>query len=307
MKNGLGTGSAALSFVLWGLLPLYYQFMPEVNMWELLSHRVLWSVILLGAIFLLLGVQVPWSRLRSEPRQLGLILLAGPVMSISWCMFTWCLTTGQVLAASLAFFMTPLFNIAFAVIFLKERLTVQKHLAVALALAGLAYMLFSYGELPWFSLIMGANFALYGLLKKKVHYGPGTSLYLESLVQLPLALLVIGWLGWQGSSTFLAGDWADRLLLMGSAPATLLPVGLFCYGMLRTRMSTVGLLQYIEPSLAFLLALFWFGESPDPVKSVGFAFVWAGLLVSLLPLHRLRQSKGFPPGPAPLPEAPQDR
>ncbi|MFM4964570.1 EamA family transporter RarD [Aeromonas bivalvium] len=307
MKNGLGTGSAALSFVLWGLLPLYYQFMPEVNMWELLSHRVLWSVILLSALFLLLGVQVPWSRLRSEPRQLGLILLAGPVMSISWCMFTWCLTTGQVLATSLAFFMTPLFNIAFAVIFLKERLTVQKHLAVALALAGLAYMLFSYGELPWFSLIMGANFAFYGLLKKKVHYGPGTSLYLESLVQLPLALLVVGWLGWQGSSTFLAGDWADRLLLMGSAPATLLPVGLFCYGMLRTRMSTVGLLQYIEPSLAFLLALFWFGESPDPVKSVGFAFVWAGLLVSLLPLHRLRQGKGFPPGPAPLPEAPQDR
>ncbi|MGY3868415.1 EamA family transporter RarD [Aeromonas crassostreae] len=307
MKNGLGTGSAALSFVLWGLLPLYYQFMPEVNMWELLSHRVLWSVILLGALFLLLGVQVPWSRLRSEPRQLGLILLAGPVMSISWCMFTWCLTTGQVLATSLAFFMTPLFNIAFAVIFLKERLTVQKHLAVALALAGLAYMLFSYGELPWFSLIMGANFALYGLLKKKVHYGPGTSLYLESLVQLPLALLVIGWLGWQGSSTFLAGDWADRLLLMGSAPATLLPVGLFCYGMLRTRMSTVGLLQYIEPSLAFLLALFWFGESPDPVKSVGFAFVWAGLLVSLLPLHRLRQGKASLPEPAPLPEAPQDR
>ncbi|MFM4649221.1 EamA family transporter RarD [Aeromonas bivalvium] len=307
MKNGLGTGSAALSFVLWGLLPLYYQFMPEVNMWELLSHRVLWSVVLLGALFLLLGVRIPWPRLRSEPRQLGLILLAGPVMSISWCMFTWCLTTGQVLATSLAFFMTPLFNIAFAVIFLKERLTVQKHLAVALALAGLAYMLFSYGELPWFSLIMGANFALYGLLKKKVHYGPSTSLYLESLVQLPLALLVIGWLGWQGNSTFLAGDWADRLLLMGSAPATLLPVGLFCYGMLRTRMSTVGLLQYIEPSLAFLLALFWFGESPDPVKSVGFAFVWAGLLVSLLPLHRLRQGKAFPPEAAPLPEAPQDR
>ncbi len=102
------------------MLPLYYQFMPAVNMWELLSHRVLWSAVLLGVLFLLIGYRVPWARLRSEPRQLGLILLAGPVMSISWCMFTWCLTTGQVLATSLAFFMTPLFNIVFAVLFLRS-------------------------------------------------------------------------------------------------------------------------------------------------------------------------------------------
>ena len=294
MKNWLGTGTATLYFILWGMLPLYYQFMPEVNMWELISHRVLWSVVLLGVLFLLLGHKVPWAQLRSEPRQLGLILLAGPVMSISWCMFTWCLTTGQVLATSLAFFMTPLFNIAFAVLFLKERLTPQKHLAVALALAGLAYMLFSYGELPWFSLIMGANFAFYGLIKKKVRHDAGVSLYLESLAQLPVALLILAWLGLHGISQFMAGDWADKLLLMGTAPATLLPVGLFCYAVARTRMSTVGLLQYIEPSLAFLLAIFWFGETPDPVKSVGFAFVWAGLLVSLLPLHKLRRGAGNP-------------
>ena len=152
-------------------------------------------------------------------------------------------------------------------------------------------MLFSYGELPWFSLIMGANFAFYGLIKKKVRHDAGVSLYLESLAQLPVALLVLGYLGAQGSSQFMAGDWADKLLLMGSAPATLLPVGLFCYAVARTRMSTVGLLQYIEPSLAFLLAIFWFGEIPDPVKSVGFAFVWAGLLVSLLPLHLLGRGR----------------
>lgn len=84
MKNWMGTGSAALSFVLWGMLPLYYQFMPEINMWELLSHRVLWSVVLLGGLLLLLGQRVPWGALRGDPRQLGLVLLAGPVMSISW-------------------------------------------------------------------------------------------------------------------------------------------------------------------------------------------------------------------------------
>ena len=156
-------------------------------------------------------------------------------------------------------------------------------------------MLFCYGQLPWFSLIMGANFACYGLIKKKIHYDTGTSLYLEAMVQLPVALIIIGTLAWHGEGAFVNGDLADKLLLMGSAPATLLPVGLFCYAVARTRMSTVGLLQYIEPSLAFLLAIYWFGEAPDPIKAVGFAFVWAGLLVSLLPLHRLkRRPQGVP-------------
>lgn len=292
----LGPGVVALSFILWGLLPLYYQFMPQLSMWELLSHRVIWSVLLLALLLRLTARPLPWHQLRAEPRQLLLILCAGPVMSISWSMFTWCLITGQVLATSLAFFMTPLFNIVFAVLFLKERLTPQKHLAVALALAGLAYMLFQYGELPWFSLIMGANFACYGLLKKQVRYGADHSLYIEALVQLPLALAFVAWLTLSGQpSLLLEGSWGDRLLLIGSTPATLIPVGLFCYGMMRTRLSTVGLLQYIEPSLAFLLALFWFGERPDPVKEVGFMFVWAGLLISLLPLHRLRrQPRGAP-------------
>ncbi|PJG58772.1 EamA family transporter RarD [Aeromonas cavernicola] len=288
MKNWMGTSSAALSFVLWGMLPLYYQFMPEVNMWELLSQRILWSAVLLGGMFMLLGRHLPWDRLRSEPYQLGLILLAGPIMSISWCMFTWCLTTGQVLATSLAFFMTPLFNIVFALLFLREKLTPQKYVAVVLALVGLAYMLCSYGQLPWFSLILGANFACYGLLKKKIHYDTGTSLYLETLIQLPVALLLIGWLAWHGEGLFINGDAHDKWLLIGSAPVTLLPVALFCYGVVRTRMSTVGLLQYIEPSLAFLLAIYWFGEVVDPIKSVGFLFVWAGLLASLLPLHRFK-------------------
>ncbi|MFB2865200.1 EamA family transporter RarD [Aeromonas sp. MdU4] len=289
MKNWLGTGTTALAFTVWGLLPLYFQFMPGVQMWELISHRILWSVVLLGGLFLLLGHKIPWAKLRSEPRQLGLILLAGPVMTISWSMFTWCLTTGQVLTTSLAYFMTPLFNIVFAVIFLKERLTPQKHLAVALALAGLAYMLFCYGQLPWYSLIMGGVFACYGLLKKMIHYDTGTSLYLEAMVQLPVALLLIGWYTWHGEGQFVTGDVSNKLLLIGSAVATLLPVGLFSYGVSNTRMSTVGLLQYIEPSLAFLLAIYWFHEAPDPIKTVGFAFVWAGLLVSLLPLHRIKR------------------
>ena len=288
MNPKLGISSATLSFVLWGMLPLYYQFMPDINMWELLSHRVLWSVVLLAGLLFIVGDKVPWAAIYSEPRQLLLILVAGPVMSISWCMFTWCLTTGQVLATSLAFFMTPLFNIAFGLLFLKERLSVQKYLAVALALAGLFYMLLSYGQLPWFSLILGANFACYGLIKKKIKYDATTSLYLEALVQLPVALIIIAWLTWQGEGLFINDTWSSKLLLMGSAPVTLLPVGLFCYGVVRANMSTVGLLQYIEPTIAFLLAIYWFGEAVDPIKGIGFMFVWAGLLVTLLPLPQIK-------------------
>ncbi|MGL5408984.1 MAG: EamA family transporter, partial [Shewanella sp.] len=190
MPHRLGISATILSFVLWGLLPLYYQFMPAINMWELLSHRIVWSVLLLAPWVLLHLRQSEWSVLCQQPRQLALILLAGPVMSISWSMFTWCLTTGQVLATSLAFFMTPLFNIVFAVLFLHERPSLQKYLAIALAAAGLLYMLLSYGQLPWFSLIMGANFACYGLIKKHIKARTSTSLLLEALVQLPIALMV---------------------------------------------------------------------------------------------------------------------
>ena len=277
MKNWLGPGSAALSFVLWGMLPLYYQFMPEINMWELLSHRVLWSVILLGGLFLLLGVRVPWARLRSEPRQLGLILLAGPVMSISWCMFTWCLTTGQVLATSLAFFMTPLFNIAFAVLFLKERLTPQKHLAVALALAGLAYMLFSYGELPWFSLIMGANFAFYGLIRKKVVIDSLPGLFAETVyLSLPaLLFLVLGDVRYTG--TFMAGDVGMDLLLVSTGVVTSLPLLWFAYGARRLKLITVGFLQYIAPTLQFFLGVWVFHEPMDFPTLVTFVCIWIAL------------------------------
>ncbi|MGL5947692.1 MAG: EamA family transporter RarD [Aeromonas sp.] len=282
----LGPLLAALSFTLWGLLPLYYQFMPDVAMWELLSHRLLWSLPILLAILAWQGRRLDWAALRQQPQQLWRLLLAGPVMSTSWCLFTWCLTHGEILATSLAFFMTPLFNMIFACTLLGERLNRQKQLAVLLALAGLAYMLLSYGALPWYSLIMGAAFATYGLLKKQVTVDTTTSLTIETLAQLPFALFYLGYLTWTGSGLFWQGDVTAKWLLFGSAPVTLIPVAIFCMALARTPLSTVGLMQYIEPSLAFLLAIFYFGEAPDPIKSVGFAFVWAGLFVTLLPLPK---------------------
>ena len=204
------------------------------------------------------------------------------VMSISWCMFTWCLTTGQVLATSLAFFMTPLFSIAFAVLFLKEA-----HPAETPGGGARPGGTRPHALLPRRAALVlprdGASFALYGLIKKKVETGrrhqplsgvPG------AVARRPARHRLADLAGHQ---PVMAGDWSDRLLLMGSAPATLLPVGLFCYAVARTPMSTVGLLQYIEPSLAFLLALFWFWRDTGSVKSVGFAFVWSRPAGDLLP------------------------
>ena len=154
MKNWMGTGSAALSFVLWGMLPLYYQFMPEINMWELLSHRVLWSVVLLGGLLLLLGQRVPWGPARRSPAARP--RAAGGPRDVHQLVHVHLVPDhGPGAGHQPRLLHDPLFNIAFAVLFLKEKLTPQKHLAVALALAGLAYMLFSYGQLPWFSLVMG--------------------------------------------------------------------------------------------------------------------------------------------------------
>ncbi|WP_108649493.1 EamA family transporter RarD [Dongshaea marina] len=283
---------SALAFIFWGLLPLFYQYLDGINIWELLAQRLLWSVILFELIYLAFAPRPSWQQLRNDPAQLGLMVAAGCMMTVSWSVFSWALTHQQVLAASLGYFMTPLFNIAFGVLFFKERLVLQKLLAVILAVTGLIYMLISYGQLPLISLVMGGFFAVYGLMKKKVRYPNMTSLYVENLCLLPFAVGWMLWMGWNHQyQWFFEGDWSVRGLLILCAPMTLLPVLLFSIGVRKTPMSTVGLLQYIEPSLAFVLAIFWFKETPDAVREVGFAFVWAGLLVSLLPLSRLSRFK----------------
>ncbi|MGF1878503.1 EamA family transporter RarD [Photobacterium frigidiphilum] len=292
-----GNVLAAFSFVLWGILPLYYHFLPQANTNELLALRIIFSVPVMLLIIMILRQPLPsYSAIINDKRSLVFTVIASVIMCISWYAFTWALTHGQVLAASLGFFINPLFAIAFGVFFLKERLSNAQIAAVVLGIAGISYQVWSYGELPWIALIMGSFFALYGLSKKFIKYNALTSVTIESVILAPFAIAFMLWQYLQGSSVALSSDIQTLLLYIGSAPVTLAPLIFFALAINRTSLTMVGLMQYIEPSLQFLLAVFLFGEIFDEVKLVSFGFIWLGLLLCTLEAltrgfknkHRLR-------------------
>jgi len=286
-----GNSLAAFSFILWGLMPLYYQYLPGADINEMLAFRILFSVPFMALVFLLLRRKIPSIQLvMSDKRSLALCGLATLIMCVSWYSFTWAITHGQVLAASLGFFINPLFAIGLGVIFLKDKLTAAQKAAVILGTAGIGYMVFSYGELPWLALSMGGFFALYGLCKKFIRFDSLTSVTIEALLLMPFAAFYITWLWITDQSVALGGELSELLLYMGTAPVTLLPLIFFALAISRTSLSMIGLMQYIEPSMHFLLAVLLFNEHFDQVKAVSFALIWTGLLLcSLEALPALKQ------------------
>ncbi|MCL1145133.1 EamA family transporter RarD [Shewanella marinintestina] len=289
-----GNALAAFSFLLWGLMPLYYQFLPNADINELLAFRILFSVPFMVLVFVLLGRKMPsLAMLKADKKSVLLCGLASLIMCVSWYSFTWAMTHGQVLAASLGFFINPLFAIGLGVLFLGDKLSAAQKMAVILGVCGISYMVYSYGELPWLALSMGSFFALYGLCKKFIRFDSLTSVTVEALLLIPFAALYLLWL-WGSDqsvviSSALAGDATMLWLYIGSAPVTLMPLVFFALAIRATSLSMIGLMQYVEPSLQFLLAVLVFNEHFDQVKAVSFALIWTGLLLcSLEALPALR-------------------
>lgn len=294
-----GNALAAFAFILWGLMPLYFQMLPGADTNELQAFRITFSVPFMLLVILVLGKKLPsLAALKADKRSVALCGLAAVIMCFSWYSFTWAITHGQVLAASLGFFINPLFAIGLGVVFLGDKLSKAQSIAVILGICGISYMVFSYGELPWLSLCMGGFFALYGLCKKFIRFDSMTSVTLEAALLMPIALSYLLWLGLSEQSTALAGlfsevqafDWRQLFLYMGTAPVTLMPLIFFALAISRTSLSMIGLMQYIEPSMHFLLAVLLFNEHFDQVKAVSFALIWTGLLFcSLEALPGLRR------------------
>ena len=278
-----GNGIAVCAFLVWGLLPLYFQYIPNANVLEILSIRVLFSI---PCIYLLLkALHIPmgkiWAAMHNK-KTVFLCFLAGMFNFMSLYSFTWAVTHEQVLAASLGYFINPIFSIVFGVLFLKDRLSTFQSVAVALSIAGIGCQVYYYGELPWLSLIMGGAFALYGLMKKFIRLDALSIMMIELITILPLALGFLFHDLWQQTSVFQSGDNPKILLYLLSAPVTLIPLVLFSMAVERTNLIMIGFIQYIEPSIQFLLAVIVFGEALLQVKVMSFGLIWLGLLLCII-------------------------
>lgn len=268
---------AALAYFLWGLFPLYFKALQDVPAHQILAHRIVWSLVLVMAV---LACRRQWGwvhRAVASRRVLGLFALSAAMVSANWLTYIWAITSGHVVEASLGYFITPLVNVCIGALVLHERLRRAQWLAVALAAAGVAWLTWHAGRLPWIGLVLAASFGAYALLRKTAPLGPLEGLALETSLLAPLALAAMAWWIGQGSDAFTVAAPATQALLVLAGPITAVPLLLFAAGARRIPMSTLGLLQYISPTLQLLLGVWLYGEAFDSGRLGGYLAIWAAL------------------------------
>lgn len=270
-RTGLVAGLGA--YCLWGLLPLYLKLLTGIPASDVLANRILWSLLLIGGIMVATGGGARLRAVIVQPRLMLLLVTSAVLIAANWLIYTWAVLNGHVLDTSLGYFINPLISIVFGVVLLGERLARAQWLAVGLATTGVAVIAIANGALPLVSLGVALSFALYGLVRKFAAVDAVTGLLVETIILTPVAL---GWLLTRPDGLFGRPAATEALLIAGGA-LTAVPLLLFGIATRWLKLSTIGLMQYIAPTMVFLLAVFLFGEVLTTSRLFAFGCIWAGL------------------------------
>jgi len=285
-----GVIAALTAFTFWGLVPIYYKGLTAVGAWEVLAHRVIWSIPILLLFLVIRDGRGFWKRLRLPLKSIAWLVLSGLAISLNWLVFVWAVANDHVLDTSLGYFGTPVVNVLLGYLFLKERLPVLQVFAVVVAAAGTIYLGWYLGRPPWIAITLAVSFGVYGLLRKRLDVGPMLGLLWETALMLLPAIGYLIWLSSQSSQQFLHFSIGVDLLLIGSGLPTILPLIWFNMAAQKLPLSILGFFQYIAPSMSFLLAVYLFGEQFTVGHAVAFSSIWLALvLVSIEPLRRARR------------------
>lgn len=277
-----GLFAAIAAFAIWGLLPLYLKLLAQAPVFQIMTHRVVWCCVF---VFAWLGVRGELPQVRRALADRGTrarLFLTAILITINWLTYVWSVGNGHVVEASLGYFINPLVSVLLGVCFLGERLNRRQWGAIALAALGVAWLTWQVGRPPWIALSLAVSFGLYGFVRKTVVVDAVAGLAVETVMVMPFA---IAWLAFEylrGSSVFGHVSLQLDLLLIASGLLTAVPLVLFAYGVRRVPLSTVGLLQYMAPSLQLLAALLVFKEPFTQVQAIGFGLIWLGLIVYAL-------------------------
>jgi len=293
-RRGLWFGVAG--YAIWGIAPVFWKLLDHVPAIELTAHRVVWSVPVLGVAVVLLGRRSHLRRSLQNRRTVMVTALAGMLLIANWGVFVWAITSEHIVEASLGYFINPLLSVALGVVVLGERLRRAQVWAVGLAFVGVAYMTIRLGEFPWISLVLAGSFAVYGLIKKRPEAAPPLEGLLgEIWLGLVPALVLLIVLGSRGEGAFAVGA-GDTLLLIATGTVTAAPLLFFGAAVQRVPLSTVGLLQYLAPTVQFALGVAVYGETVEADQMIGFVFVWMALIV--FSIDNLRANRSVAPGSA---------
>ena len=274
-----GVYFAASAYLLWGLFPVYFKLLRAASPLEILTHRVVWAALFLAGVLTALG---RWSWLSAAFRQRKVLMVFGAsalMLSINWLTYIWAVNNDRIVDSSLGYFITPLVSIVLGQLFLRERLRRVQWVAVSIAAAGVLWLAVEAAQVPWIGLVLALSFGTYGLMLMIASLGSLEGVSLETFMLLPIAL-VYGWfLVRSGGSAFGGGDTSLKALLLSLGPMTAVPLLLFAAGARRISLSTLGFLQYISPSLQFMVGTLIYGESMSPGRLAGFAMIWVALAV----------------------------
>jgi chloramphenicol-sensitive protein RarD len=278
-----GTIYAILAFVFWGLVPVYFKAVSQVTPLEILIHRVLWSLFFLIIIILLTKTTKNVIKILKDRRKLKILVISSILVSGNWLTFIWAVSNNQIVEASLGYYINPLVNVTLGYIFFKERVTKTQLFAIFLAFLAIIYQLYKLGELPMVSLILAFSFGFYGLARKKVQVESVSGLFIETLLISPIALIYFIYLFKSGNSDFAYPLNATSYLLIMAGFVTIVPLIWFNSAATRISMMKLGFLQYIGPSISFLLAIFVYNEPFGFDKLVTFIIIWIALVIFSIP------------------------
>jgi chloramphenicol-sensitive protein RarD len=273
-----GLLASLIAYVLWGLFPIYFILVASVAPLEVLAHRIIWAVPF-GALILYFRKQ--WREVRpvwGDRNMLFWLALAALCISCNWLIYIWAVQQEMVLQTSLGYFINPLIYVLVGVLFLHERLRRTQVVSVALAAIGVLYLTFTAGEFPWVAISLATLFTMYGVIRKQVAIGAMPGLFIETVLLFPFAAAWLGWLLYSGSAALADGDIGIKLLLIAGGPITVIPLLLFAVGARRLSLTVIGFMQFVAPSLQFLVGIY-FGEKLTQPLLVCFAFIWTAIVI----------------------------
>ncbi len=291
-ERALGLAYGVAAYATWGFIPIYFKAVRDVPVLEVLCHRVLWAQLLLLALCWHAGQLGELRQALRVGRTLALLSATTFLIAVNWLVYIYAVVNGRILEGSLGYFINPLVNVLLGVMVLKERLERPVLVAVLIAAAGVLWLALDSGRPPWVSLTLAVTFGLYGLLRKLSHVGALTGLTVETVLLLPPAVALLAWSGVGGDVVFLSGSRLIDALLVFAGPVTAVPLLWFTGAARRLPLSTLGFLQYLSPTLQFLLAVVLYHESFSTARGVAFGCIWTAL--AIFAVHSVRHAAAEP-------------
>ena len=269
-------------YVLWGLLPIFWKLLANVDSAYVLAQRVLFSCLFCLAIILLKKNGSSVKNILKSKTERRRYFVCGILVSINWGVYILTIAMGKILEASLAYYMNPLFSVVIGALVFKEKLSAFQWVSVGLAFVGVMISVIAYGNVPYLAIIIGLSFALYGAMKKTIKAESEVSICMETMSVLPLALVFIAYAQVSGYTDFSSLSTTEMLLLIASGPVTSIPLMLFAKGIKETSITTSGILMYVNPTLQLLVGVLIYNEAFTKMNAITFAFVWAAVILFVL-------------------------